>query len=390
MNKRVMLVANSASMIDHFNKDNIDLLRSMGCSITVAANFKEGNSSSKSRVKEFKKELEAEGIDIIDLPIPRKVYELGKTIRSISILKKYLKENPCTLLHTQTPFGGVVGRLAAKDFRKAGTTKVIYFAHGFHFFKGAPVKNYLIYYNIEKYLSKYTDVLITLNHEDYATASRKFKKTQVEYVPGVGVDTHAIHSSQIDINTKKAELKLPQNKKIILNVSELIPRKNVSASLRAFAKSNNDDAVMVICGKGALLEELKALCKELKIEEKVYFLGYRTDILDIYKISDIFLFTSHQEGLPVSIMQAMSSGLPIIASDIRGNNDLLLPYSESASRDYLIDVNNIEEFTKKINILLADEKICEKLGVENYNNCKKYFDIKIVHDSMRKIYENLL
>lgn len=390
MDKRVMLVANSASMIDHFNKDNISLLRSMGCSITVAANFKEGNSSSKSRIKEFKKELEAEGIEIIDLPIPRNVTQLGKTLRSISILKKYLAKNPCNLIHTQTPFGGVVGRLAAKKFKETSGTKVIYFAHGFHFFKGAPAKNYLIYYNIEKFLSKYTDVLITLNHEDYKTASKKFKKTQVEYVPGVGVDTDAIHSSQVDTVAKKSELRLPQNKKIILNVSELIHRKNVQASLNAFAKANSDNAVMVICGKGVLLDELKSLCVELGIEDKVYFLGYRTDILDIYKISDMFLFTSYQEGLPVSIMQAMSTGLPIIASDIRGNNDLLMPYSESASGDYLIAVDNIDGFTDKLNILLADEKLCKDLGEENYNNCKKYFDIKIVHDSMQKIYEKLL
>ena len=150
-----MLIANSASMIDHFNRDNISILQSMGCEITVAANFKEGNSSSKARVKEFKNELTDSGIDVIDLPIPRKVTQLGKTMRSISILKAYLRNNPCKLIHTQTPFGGVVGRLAAKHFRKTDNTKVIYFAHGFHFFKGAPKKNYLIYYNIEKYLSKY-------------------------------------------------------------------------------------------------------------------------------------------------------------------------------------------------------------------------------------------
>ncbi len=390
MNKRVMLVANSASMIDHFNKDNIKILHSMGCSVTVAANFKDGNSSSKSRVKDFKKELTEANVEIIDLPIPRNVTQLGKTLLSISILKKYIKKNPCSLIHTQTPFGGVVGRLAAKSFRKAGATKVIYFVHGFHFFKGAPLKNYLIYYNIEKYLSKHTDTLITLNHEDFNTASKKFKHTNVEYVPGVGVDTDNICAYPIDIENKKQELNLPLNKKIVLNVAELIGRKNVEASIRAFANSDTTDAIMLICGKGVLLDDLKALCKELNVEDKVFFLGYRTDIIDIYRISDIFLFTSYQEGLPVSVMQAMAAKLPIIASDIRGNNDLLMPYDNSLSKDYLIPVNDVDSFTDRINLLLSDEELCKKLGTENYNNCKKYFDIKTVHTSMEKIYNSLL
>lgn len=390
MNKRVMLIANSASMIDHFNKDNISILQSMDCKITVAANFKEGNSSSNSRVKEFKKELAQADIDIIDLPIPRKATQLAKTLRSISILKTYLSDNPCQLIHTQTPFGGVVGRLAAKKFRKSDNSKVIYFAHGFHFFDGAPKKNYLIYYNIEKYLSKYTDLLITLNDEDFKTASKQFKRTKVAYVPGVGVDTDTIFSMTVDNYAKKKELKLPQNKKIILTVAELIHRKNVEASINAFAASNHTDTILVICGKGILMKELKHQCKELGISDRVYFLGYRTDILDIYSISDLFLFTSRQEGLPVSIMQAMAAGLPIVASDIRGNRDLLKPYEDSLSGEYLVPVDDISSFTKKIDTLLSDPDLMSKIGKENYSNCKKYFDIDIVHKDMKNIYENLL
>ncbi|MBE5946569.1 MAG: glycosyltransferase family 4 protein [Lachnospiraceae bacterium] len=390
MNKRVMLIANSASMIDHFNRDNISILQSMGCEITVAANFKEGNSSSKARVKEFKNELTDSGIDVIDLPIPRKVTQLGKTMRSISILKTYLRNNPCKLIHTQTPFGGVVGRLAAKHFRKTDNTKVIYFAHGFHFFKGAPKKNYLIYYNIEKYLSKYTDTLITLNHEDFEAASTHFKHTDVSYVPGVGVDTESIYSLSVNADAKKKELKLPADKKIILTVAELIHRKNIEASIRAFAGSKHNDSILVICGKGVLLKELKDLSKELDISDRVHFLGYRTDILDIYKISDLFLFTSRQEGLPVSIMQAMAAGLPIVASDIRGNRDLLKPYDESLSKDYLVSVDDIEGFTNHIDTILSDQELMCRIGSENYSNCKKYFDISIVHKAMKNIYENLL
>ncbi len=390
MSKRVMLIANSASMIDHFNRDNINILLNMGYEVTVAANFKDGNSSTREKIADFEKELEAKGIDMIHLPIPRKVTQLFKMFKSVKMIKNYLKENPCTLVHTQTPFGGVAGRLAAKSFRKAGETKIIYFVHGFHFFKGAAFKNYLIYYNIEKKLSKYTDCLITLNQEDYNTASKKFKKTQVEYVPGVGVDTTAINMTIVDKKSKCKELKIPHNKKIVLTMAELIPRKNVSGAIHAFAAAENEDAVLLICGRGKELRKLRELTKELGIKDKVIFAGYRTDVLEICKIADIFLFTSYQEGLPVAVMQAMAAGLPVIASDIRGNRDLLAPDKDSKSKDYLVDVNDTAQFTEKLNYLLKKEKECEKLGEINVANCRKYFDIELVHDRMTEIYQTML
>ena len=385
MKKRAMLVANSASMIDHFNRDNILLLQQKGYAITVAANFREGNSSTDEKIAEFRKELEENNIDIIDLPIPRKVTDLKNTKKSISILKNYLEKNPCSIIHTQTPFGGVVGRLAAKKYRKKGKCKVIYFAHGFHFFKGAPLKNKIIYYNIEKYLAKYTDCLITLNMEDYNVACRKFKKTTVKYVPGVGIKTDEVHNTYPIEKNKKKELGLPDDKRIVLNVSELIPRKNVESTFKAFSRLDRDDCILVICGKGVLHDSLIKLSQNEGIADKVYMLGYRTDILEIYKLADVFISTSHQEGLSVATMQAMASGLPVVASDIRGNNDLLL----GKSKDYLVKTNNIDGFTRKLEELLGNKKLRNEIGKLNYTNCKKYFDLEKTHNLMSAIYDEL-
>ncbi len=389
MKKRAMLVANSASFIDHFNQDNICILKSMGYDITVAANFKNGNSSSDERIKEFTIDLKNANIDIIDLPIPRNVTEIGKCIKSISILKKYLQKNNCEIIHTQTPFGGVVGRLAAKAFRKKELSRVIYFVHGFHFFKGASLKNRLIYYNIEKYLSKYTDCIITLNHEDFCAVKDKFRHPNPKYVPGVGVDTEYISSLSIDKELKKQDLNIPPTKKVILTVAELIPRKNIETAIKSFAALKRTDTVLVICGKGSLLKSLQELCEALCVSDSVFFTGYRTDILEIYHISDIFLFTSFQEGLPVSVMQAMAAGIPIVASKIRGNTDLLAPYDNCPCSDYLVDVNNVQGFTNKLEYLLDNPDIAGDIGNVNKENCSKYFDIKHVHEQMTNIYKEL-
>lgn len=389
MQKRAILIANSASMIDHFNRDNIAILKELGYEVTVAANFKEGNSSTNERVNTFAKELDQQGIEIIDLPIPRKLSQIKSALKSIRILKKYFQKNPCQLVHSQTPFGGVVGRIAAKESRREGTAKVIYFVHGFHFFKGAPLKNYLVYYNIEKYLTKFTDCLITLNQEDYSTALRKFKNTNVKYVPGVGIDTINLFEKDVDINRKRKQIGIPENHTVVLNVAELIPRKNIETTIRAFAKACGDDTSLVICGKGALEQQLKELAANLGIEDKVHFLGYRTDIIDIYKCSDIFLFTSYQEGLSVALMQAMATGLPIVASDIRGNRDLLEPYEDSKSSEYLVKPDDVDTFAEKLKYMIdnADER--RTIGKENMENCHKYFDIKIVHEKMSEIYKEL-
>lgn len=389
MSKRVLLVANSASMIDHFNRDNISILKNMGYDITVAANFREGNSSTNERIAEFEKELSDNNIDVIDLPIPRKVSQLDNIFKSIKKLKKYMSENPCELIHTQTPFGGVIGRLAAKKYRKKGTTKVIYFVHGFHFFKGASKKNFIIYYNIEKYLAKYTDCLITLNHEDYEAAN-KFSSQTVEYVPGVGIDTNSIYNITTDISNKRKTLGIPDNSRIILTVAELIPRKNLETSIRAFAKIKTQNCVLLICGKGALLDSLKTLCTELGIDKKVIFAGYRTDILEIYKIADLFIFTSYQEGLSVAVMQAMASGLPIVASNIRGNTDLLENQTNESNFNALVEPDNIDDFTTKIDYLLNNKELCNTIGKLNYEACCNSFDIRIVHEQMSNIYNNLL
>ncbi|MBU5477248.1 glycosyltransferase [Eubacterium sp. MSJ-21] len=388
MEKHALLIANSASMIDHFNKDNIRILQDMGYTISVAANFQEGNSSTAERIRAFASELAAQDIEIIDLPIPRKVTELGKAHKSIQILKRYMRNHPCQIVHTQTPFGGVVGRLAAKKFRKDGT-KVIYFVHGFHFFRGAGFKNYLLYYNVEKWLSHVTDCLITLNQEDYQAAKRRFHHPNVHYVPGVGVDTDAIASIQVDKPDVCRRFGLPSGKKIILTVAELIPRKNVETAIRAFASADRDDAILAICGKGALADSLAQLTRELQVDDRVFFAGYHTDVLDLYRCSDLFLFTSFQEGLSVAVMQAMAARLPIIASDIRGNRDLLAPEPHTQGRHYLLPTKDADAYAAKINKILDDSSLAQALGEENYSNCKKYFDIALVHKLMTTIYTEL-
>ncbi|MDY4077594.1 MAG: glycosyltransferase family 4 protein [Clostridium sp.] len=377
--KKALMLSSVASMIDQFNMENIKILKNLGYEVHVLANFSFGNTTSDERTKEFKKELEDMGIKVYNVPIPRKITAIKEMISSYKKIKEICKENKYDILHCHSPIGGVLARLAFKEFRKVGG-KLIYTAHGFHFFKGAPIKNWLIFYPIEKFCSRYTDCLITINKEDYKRA-QKFKAKEVKYIPGIGIDTEKIKNIKRDRKIlNKFGIK---NEVVLVSVGELSSRKNHKVILEALEKIE-DDYIYIICGQGEKKEELVNLSKKLKIQNKVKFLGYRQDVKEILKASDIFCFPSKQEGLPVALMEAMASGLPVVCSNIRGNSDLI----EEKNGGYLLEYNNSHEFLIKIQELINNDSLRKEMGEFNLEKIKE-FDRKKVNNLMEEIYNEL-
>jgi glycosyltransferase involved in cell wall biosynthesis len=271
----------------------------------------------------------------------------------------------------------VIGRLAGH----ATKTKVIYTAHGFHFFKGAPLKNWLIYYPIERFCARLTDVLITINKEDYALAQKKMPAKKVCYVPGVGIDLEKIRSVQVDRNEVRKSMGVPEDCILLASVGELSVRKNHQIVIKAVAKLKNSKVHYAIAGQGVLLHFLKNLSKELGVEQQVHFLGYRKDIAQIYKSSDVAILPSLQEGLPVALMEAMASGLPIICSKIRGNTDLV------QNIDAQFVCNEVEDLYKKINNLITSKTLQEQLAQENKKNID-FFSLNNVLEKIKNIYNS--
>ena len=377
--KKALMLSSVASMIDQFNMENIKILKNLGYEVHVLANFSFGNTTSDERTKEFKKELEDMGIKVYNVPIPRKITAIKEMISSYKKIKEICKENKYDILHCHSPIGGVLARLAFKEFRKKGG-KLIYTAHGFHFFKGAPIKNWLIFYPIEKLCARYTDCLITINKEDYKIA-QKFKTKKVTYIPGIGIDTEKIKNIKRDREIlNKFGIK---DEVVLVSVGELSDRKNHKVILEALEKIE-DDYIYIICGQGEKKEELVNLSKKLKIQNKVKFLGYRQDIKEILKASDIFCFPSKQEGLPVALMEAMASGLPVVCSNIRGNSDLI----EEKKGGYLLEYNNSYEFLIKLHELINNDSLRKEMGEFNLEKIKD-FDRKKVNNLMEEIYSEL-
>lgn len=316
-----------------------------------------------------------------NIPFERNPLKPGN-LKAYKELKHIIDEGEYDIIHCHTPVGAMLTRLAAKQARKQGT-KVFYTAHGFHFYKGAPAINWILYYPVEKWLSRYTDVLITINKEDYERA-KTFKAGKVCYVPGVGIDLKKFNAGYVNKEQKRKEIGVSADDFVLLSVDELIPRKNHEVVIRALSVLKQLDKLnhieYVICGRGAYETDLRKLAEGLDVADHVHFLGYRNDISEICNCADLFVFMSHQEGLPVALMEAMACGLPAVCSNIRGNTDLI----EDGVTGLLAN-NTPEEVAQSISKMKSDTALRNRMASAALQKIKQ-FDLSSVEDEMSKIY----
>lgn len=377
--KKALMLATVASMIDQFNMTNIKLLHRLGYEVEVAANFELGNTCTSNRISEFKRELTKVNVNYHQIDFSRKVTNIQANVAAYRQLKTLLKKNQYEFIHCHSPMGGVVGRIAGKKFE----VPVIYTAHGFHFYKGASTLNWVLFYPIERYLSKWTDTLITINNEDYKIA-RNFHSRQVSYVPGVGVDIEKFSNPLVNRSKIREQLDIPKNAFVVLSIGELNENKNHEILIKAIAKLNNPDFYYVICGEGIFKSRLNELSRRLKLENQVKILGFRKDVAEILKASDVYGFPSFREGLSLSLLEAMSSELAIICSNIRGNRDIVM----EGKGGMLFKPTDIEGFAAALDHLYNNELLRKQMGKYNREKVSN-FSLFNVNKEMNKIYSGV-
>ncbi len=380
--KKALVLASVASMIDQFNMPNIRLMKEMGYEVDVAANFVEGSTCSDEKIAALKMTLAGMGVRCFQIDFSRNVLNIGQNLKAYNQTKRIIDDNDYTLIHSHSPIGGFLSRIAARRARKHGT-KMIYTAHGFHFFKGAPLMNWLIFYPIERISSRWTDVLVTITREDYQLAQHKMHAKEVVYVPGVGIDTSAFAPKEEDsaINLRKRnELGLTSTDIVMLSVGELNKNKNHEIVLRAMAQLNRPDLHYVIAGRGDLKGYLEQLAKDLGVSSQLHLLGFRTDVKELFKMADFFAHPSFREGLSVAVMEAMANGLPVICTEIRGNTDLI----EDNKGGYLFKPAELETAFQALKSMMESSDR-NSMGLYNLKKAEG-LDIEAVLEVMKKIY----
>lgn len=377
--KKALMTAHVAYAIEMFNIPNIQLLQGMGFEVAVACNFDDRSSLSDEKVAALKAKLTAMGVKYYNIPFQRNPLK-PQNLKAFLSLKKLIDSENYSLIHCHTPVGGILTRLASAKSRRQGT-RVIYTAHGFHFFKGAPLVNWLIYFTAEWLCSFFTDGLITINKEDYENAKRLLHAKKVFYVPGVGVDTEHFAGTRRKREALLKEISADEKSILLLSVGELSNRKNHSVTIKALSEINDGRLHLIIAGRGEKEEEFRCLASELGVESRVHLLGFRTDIAELMKSADIFVFPSIQEGLPVALMEAMACALPSVCSAIRGNTDLI----EDGSEGILCSVNDVTAFRNAVERLINDEALRSTMAQKALIKSKDY-DKKIIEEYMKDIY----
>ncbi len=368
---RILYVTTISLTVNTFFKPHIDMLLKEGHEVDIACNYND------LAIDEFYINL---GCKVHQIDFSRSPLSMDNLI-AYGQLKNVIRKGNYDIVHCHTPNASVITRLVCRNLRKKTALKVFYTAHGFHFYKGAPKFNWMVFYPIEKVCSRFTDKLITINQEDYKLAKKNFQACEVYYVPGVGIDLSRFENIQVDRGVKRREIGVPEDAVLLLSVGELSVRKNHKAVLEALAQIEGNNIHYAIAGQGELLFELQAFAKTNGISDRVHLLGYRRDIAELYKSADICCFPSIHEGLPVAVMEAMACGLPVICSRIRGNMDLI----DSSVSGILFAHNNVEECRQAIeNMLDRDRAI---IGDNNKLVVKKY-SIESIVELMKSIYQS--
>lgn len=347
------------------------------------ANVEYSFAANESGIDQQIKDAECRelGIRHVHIDIDRNPFAISKNMKAYHQLVSIMKNENFDIIHCNTPMGGVLGRLASW---KTGIKNVIYQAHGFHFWKGAPLKNWLLYYPVEKMLSRWTDILITINKSDYEIALKCFTKPQIKYVHGVGVDLAKYSRpdcAQPIENQIKKELGIDADDILMLSVGELNQNKNHEVVIRALAKLGNNKVHYAIAGVGPMLDKYVALAKKLDISKQIHFLGFRSDMPTLYRSSDLFVFPSKREGLPGALMEAMASELPCIVSKIRGNIDLI----EHDVGGFLFNALDVDELARCISKMLKNSKSWPSMAAANREKVQR-FELKIAVAELSAIY----
>ncbi len=380
MKKKVLIVASVVSFIEWFNKENVEYLHNeLNCEVHIACNLDYFDDTDEQRTKEYLDRITEEGIVLHNIHFARSPLK-KENIAAYKQLKQLIGTENFDLIHCHTPTASILTRLAARKSRKKGSV-VMYTCHGFHFHDAAPVKNWILYYPVEKYMSRFCDYLITINKEDYNRA-QKFHASNVRYIPGVGVDVEAIRNTVVDKAAYRQSIGVPADAVMIISIGELIERKNHEVIIRALGKLQRQDIYYVICGKGPLQAYLSDLSQKLGVH--TIFLGFRQDIPELCHIADISALPSKIEGLGLAGIEAMAAGVPLVSSNVHG----IMDYVVDGETGYAVSPHDVDGFAEALHRLAVDPELRANMR-ESCIRTVALFEIHNSLNEMWKIYDEV-
>ncbi len=376
--KKVLFVTTVSGFLPQFESNHVKLLQNAGCEVHYASNF-------KNPVYVFdKEELEQRGIRLHQIDVEKSLLKIRRNLRAVRQLLRIIRENDIDIIHCHNPMGGAVGRIAA--YLSKQKPYVIYTAHGFHFYQGAPILNWLLFYPAEWVLARMTDIIVTINREDYRRAHKLpiRRKGSVYQIHSVGVDKERFAPSG-NGEQKRKELQIPRNAFHIVTAAELNDNKNQRTIIEAVSRLPRQDIYYSICGKGVRESYLRELIRAKGLEKRVRLLGFRTDMEEILQTADCFAFPSYREGFGVAAVEALLCGVPLVAADNRGTRE----YALQGENAIICRADSVSAFAKAIGRLYQDRELRETMA-RNCRNSAMKFTMEEVEKTMRDVYRKAL
>ncbi len=305
-----------------------------------------------------------------------------KTFAGVKELEGIIDNGQYDIIYCHTPIGGLIGRLAARKARKNGT-KVVYFAHGFHFYKGAPIINWLVYYPIEKFLSLFTDCLITINEEDYNFACKNLHAKKIRNISGIGVNLSRFKNNTDEPREElrkriRHSLSIDNNDIVLTYVAELIPNKNQLSLLNMLETLTTEypNAKLMLVGPDHYNGKVQSRADEMGLADNVIFTGWRNDVPDLLAASDFAVPASIREGLGLNVIEAMAVGIPVVAYDNRGHRDII----KNGINGYIVENGNHKEMASIISMLIKNHELKEQLTNNALSSIEKYDSSSVLNE----------
>lgn len=373
-NKKALIIATIGGFLSVTEINNARLLQKLGFEVHYAANRKLRNYEFEEQ------ELIDMGIVLHQVDFSKNPFDFAKLGKCIKELKRLIDKEKFDVIHCHTPVGGVAGRMAAyiSKIGKQSSPYIMYTAHGFHFYNGAPVLNWIIYYPVEYLLSCLTDCLVTINQEDYERAKRMLCKNCVQ-IPGVGIDLRRFCPSE-----KVYREKIGTEKFRIISVGELNKNKNHSIVIQALALLQDKDITYEIYGNGPFKEALEANIRHYGLETQVSLKGFHMHIEEVLLQADCCIFPSIREGLGLAALEAMACKIPLIVSDNRGVRE----FAEHGKNCIVCQHNNAKQFAEAILHIKRDKVFAKGLTEYAYETVQK-FSVQESTKVMRNVYEKI-
>lgn len=378
--KKALIITTISGFVPQFEMNNVSLLQEMGYEVHYASNF-------NRPVYDFDKELFQQwGIITHPLFIEKSPVHVIKNCRALRQLKNLLEKERFDLVHCHNPMGGVLGRLAGSLFSPESV--ILYTAHGFHFYKKAPWRNWLLFYPAERALARLTDILITINEEDFERACRfrlrnkAAARGSVWKIPGIGLDVSRFQPAEGMRQERKRELGFPSDCFLLLSVGELNRNKNHRAVIRALSRMEQRDVCYGICGRGNGKKALETLIAKEGLQDRVKLLGYRKDIERVLPAADCFLFPSRREGFGMAAVEAMAAGLALITSDCRGTRE----YMKDGVTGIVCRKNRPESYAEAVQRLRGAPEKRREMGCASRERAL-LFSRTATESVMRRVYE---